>query len=79
MAHTSERLACRCCGIKSPDVGFTYEPEGGSADVLCDDCATRLDKQIATAVWRGFLRDRACFSGSAEERATARHLYGSLY
>lgn len=49
----SERLACRCCGIQSPDVGFTV-----SGDLLCDACETWADTAAGPLVWRAFLVER---------------------
>ena len=66
--HTMERLRCRCCGIASPDVGFTV-----SGDVLCDDCDTRLSAQVADATWAGFLADRARQIAEREEAEAARN------
>ena len=66
--HSVERLRCRCCGIASPDVGFTV-----SGDVLCDDCDTRLASQVGAATWRGFLADRArAEAARAEAEAAAK-------
>lgn len=62
--RTSERLRCRCCGIGSPDVGFTVD-----GDVLCDDCETRTAAHIAALVYSGFIRERARELASREERA----------
>ena len=73
----NERLGCRCCGIKSPDVGFTSD-----GDLLCDACDVALRLHLEATVWRGFLRERGeIIARRAEEshRAALRHREGDLY
>jgi hypothetical protein len=65
----SERLACRSCGIQSPDVGFTE-----TGDLLCDDCESHAGRVLADLNWRGFLAERGrvmCDHGELPGRCEA--------
>lgn len=75
---TDGRLGCRCCGIKSPDVGFTSD-----GDALCDACDVALRLHLEAIVWRGFLKERGeiIVKKAAEEarKAAERHMEGDLF
>lgn len=63
------RCGCRCCGIESPDVGFTAD-----GDLLCDRCEAELAEQIKNALMDGFVRARAarmCDHGEMPGRCAA--------
>lgn len=52
----SVRLACRCCGIEAPDVGFVELAQDREPDLLCDDCEAKARQLLADAAVRSMMR-----------------------